>query len=383
MFHVVFILVFCQVTATSQSCLPEGITFSTQNQIDNFQLNYPGCKEIEGDVEITGNDITNLNGLIVLTSIGSDLNIDNSNALTSLTGLDNMTSIGTNFYIYSNEALTNLTGVQDLISIGGILLIGNNFALNSIAGLDNLISIGGGLSIGDNYALNSLMGMEGLTFIGGDLDIRNNDVLTNLAGLENLTSIGGPLFISQNDGLNNLTGLESLTSIGGELQIYNNYSLISLIGLDNLDAGSISDIYIVNNSFLSTCAVESICNYLASPNGTIEIHDNETGCDSREEAEEACGVSVSEIDSHRSTVTGYPNPFRCQTALEYYLEYDTPVDLSIFNHLGQEVDVLVEENQYKGKHQVTWNADELPSGIYFYRLTAGSQSSTGKMVVVK
>ena len=43
----------------SQSCLPDGITFSTQQQIDNFQIDYPGCSEIEGSVIINGNDITN------------------------------------------------------------------------------------------------------------------------------------------------------------------------------------------------------------------------------------------------------------------------------------------------------------------------------------
>jgi S-formylglutathione hydrolase FrmB len=52
------------------SCLPQGITFTNQAQIDNFQTNYPGCTEIEGDVTIAGDDITNLNGLSVLTSIG-------------------------------------------------------------------------------------------------------------------------------------------------------------------------------------------------------------------------------------------------------------------------------------------------------------------------
>jgi len=57
----------------SQPCLPSGITFSTQEQIDNFQTNYPNCTEIEGDVIIEGNDITNLDGLSVLTAIGGFL----------------------------------------------------------------------------------------------------------------------------------------------------------------------------------------------------------------------------------------------------------------------------------------------------------------------
>jgi len=57
----------------SQPCLPEGITFSTQEQIDSFQSDYPNCTEIEGGVVIEGIDITNLDGLEVITSIGEYL----------------------------------------------------------------------------------------------------------------------------------------------------------------------------------------------------------------------------------------------------------------------------------------------------------------------
>jgi len=60
----------------SSSCLPEGITFTNQAQIDSFQVNYPGCVEIEGFVTISGDEITNLNRLNVLTSIGGSLQID-------------------------------------------------------------------------------------------------------------------------------------------------------------------------------------------------------------------------------------------------------------------------------------------------------------------
>ena len=65
---IILILIFFQITTLSQPCLPEGITFTTQAQIDSFQINYPNCNEIEGDVEIIGDDITNLNGLNVLTA---------------------------------------------------------------------------------------------------------------------------------------------------------------------------------------------------------------------------------------------------------------------------------------------------------------------------
>ena len=95
------------VLLISQPCLPEGITFSTQEQIDNFQTNHPNCTEIEGDVEINGGNITNLNGLNVLTSIGGDLEIDGNHSLVSLEGFDNLESDSINsLFIYSNSSLS-------------------------------------------------------------------------------------------------------------------------------------------------------------------------------------------------------------------------------------------------------------------------------------
>ena len=54
-------------------CLSDGITFTTQEEIDNFQTNYPYCSEIEGDVIIEGADITNLDGLNGLNSVSGFL----------------------------------------------------------------------------------------------------------------------------------------------------------------------------------------------------------------------------------------------------------------------------------------------------------------------
>ena len=66
---IIFVLISYPVSVSSQSCLPEGIIFETQAQIDSFQILHPNCTEIEGGVEINGDDITNLNGLNVLTSV--------------------------------------------------------------------------------------------------------------------------------------------------------------------------------------------------------------------------------------------------------------------------------------------------------------------------
>ena len=369
--------------AKAQSCLPEGIEFTTQASIDNFQVNYPNCTEIEGNVLIKGWDVTNLNGLIAVNSIGGHLFIADNLYLTSLMGLNNLTTIGQELWISNNSALTSLTGLLTLTSIGGDLTVRNHSTLTSLTGLDNLSFIGGSLYIYSNTSLNNLIGIENLTSIGMHLSIGNNLTLTSLTGLNGLGFIGGRLFIYNNAILNSLTGIENLTSIGDELYLMANNALISLSGLDNIDAESITNLYIYSNVSLSTCDVQSICDYLSSPNGEISIHDNSTGCNSQEEVEVACEEGVTEVVSSQSSVVSYPNPVRQTATFEYNLKETGTVTLAIFNHLGQEIEILVKEQQEQGNHHATWNAQEFPGGIYFYRFTADDESSTGKMVVAR
>ncbi len=105
----ILIGILIPVTGFSQSCLSEGITFETQAQIDSFQVNYPNCTQLEGDVTISGSNITNLNGLSVVTSIEGDIEINGNDALTSLTGLENVTSIEGGIEIVKNDALIKLS----------------------------------------------------------------------------------------------------------------------------------------------------------------------------------------------------------------------------------------------------------------------------------
>ena len=138
-------------SAMAQGCLPEGITFTTQEQIDNFQTDYPGCMEIEGDViieESYSGAILNLSGLNVITSIGGNLVIENNNGLSHLAGLENLISIGKNLDISINNSLTSIAGLGNLTSVGGddIFIYGNN-SLLSISALSGLTIINGNLLI--------------------------------------------------------------------------------------------------------------------------------------------------------------------------------------------------------------------------------------------
>jgi hypothetical protein len=439
---ILLIILFIVNGSMAQSCLPQGITFTTQSQIDNFPINYPNCTQIQGDVTINGTNITNLNGLSVLTSIGGFLIIGGNDGLSSLTGLDSLTSIGDYLYINYNPILTTLTGLNGLTSIGSKLEISSNESLTNLSGLNLLTSVGayitieenknlinfsgldaltsvgsfifingnenltsllgltdltsiGSLRIEYNNALTSLSGMNSLTSIGSALRIRYNNALTSLSGLDNWTSIGGYLQISSNEALTTLSGLNSLTSIEGDIEINYNYALNnlsglenlasvggllvitydttlnSLAGLDNIDAGSLSYLRIENNYHLSNCAVQSICDYLSSPAGIIEINNNAPGCNSQQEVELACGVGIEGKNLFEKHFNIYPNP----TFTNITFETNSKGCITLLNINGQQ---LLQQEITEPKTII--DVSTLPLGVYFLKLTNNKTVEVGKLI---
>lgn len=79
----------------------------------------------------------------------------------------------------------------------------------------------------------------------------------------------------------------------------------------------------------------------------------------------------------------YPNPFNPATRISYSVLREGFVSLVIYDMLGREVATLVQERQEPGEYFTTWNADGVPSGVYFYRLAAGEYVSTQKMVLMR
>jgi hypothetical protein len=79
----------------------------------------------------------------------------------------------------------------------------------------------------------------------------------------------------------------------------------------------------------------------------------------------------------------YPNPFNPSTILSYTLKTDAEVKLTVFNLVGQSVRVLVDEYQSAGNYEATFDATDLPAGIYLYKLQVGEYSSVKRMTLVK
>ena len=79
----------------------------------------------------------------------------------------------------------------------------------------------------------------------------------------------------------------------------------------------------------------------------------------------------------------YPNPFNASTVIRYEIPKSAPVKLSIFDVLGREVEILVEELRMNGMYEVNFSGNKLASGIYFYKLESGQFIKTRKMILLK
>lgn len=103
---------------------------------------------------------------------------------------------------------------------------------------------------------------------------------------------------------------------------------------------------------------------------------------SREAAQEQ-SPSQANLPAEFSLSDNYPNPFNPRTTINYSLPVVSRVTLKVFNALGQEVATLVDGVVPAGTHSVTWTAGGFASGLYFYRIQAGSFAETRKMILTK
>jgi hypothetical protein len=272
------ILFALHLTTSAQSCLPNGISFTTQAAIDSFQVNYPGCTEIGGGLYFRGTDIQNLAGLSVITRIGGGILIDSTK-------------------------LTNFQGLNNLVTIGGELTLVYNCCINNFTGLDALTTIHGGI-YSEFSEVHDFLGMPNLVYLHG-INLHWTGT-TSFAGLENLTSLNDGLRLWYCFELTGLDGLSNITSINNSKLDFYLTNLTSLSGIDNIDYTTIGSLHIGNNFDLSICDVKCICDFLSIHPDKANIYSNAPGCDNIEEVLAVCPVKVEEINDNQLSI--FPNP---------------------------------------------------------------------------
>jgi hypothetical protein len=437
-------------------CPTTEVYLETQADIDSFAANYPNCTTLTNDIWIGAedNDITNLNGLALITSaqniymryaqisnfsglnnlenvqdlsIWFNNNMQNLDGLTSLqtvvrlhifvsssiTDLSGMDSIETieNLNLFSNPALTDISQLSFLETINS-LAISNN-ALSSLGGLENLHTVFEDLAISREPLLN-FNELASLQTIGRSLQITNNTLvddvtafsnigfleelyivrcpsLSNFSGLENIQNITGRLRIGFNTTLADMSVFSNLNSVG-DLDIYDNDNLVSLSGLENLQVVSnrlfvgrnmsltsidaisglstsqVNEVAVINNVNLLVCNNLFMCTVIVDPSVVKSIYNNNVGCNTLEEVETSCLLSISDIELNEA-IAVYPNPV--SEVLQVKVSEGIVLErMVVFSILGKQL-----INSTEG----IVNFSSLSQGVYFVEVTTDQGRVTKKV----
>lgn len=99
--------------------------------------------------------------------------------------------------------------------------------------------------------------------------------------------------------------------------------------------------------------------------------------------------NITSVNKERYLITGYslsqnyPNPFNPVTTIEYSIPVSSFVEIKLYDMLGSEIALLVSEEKTVGRYSVNFNAEGLPSGIYFYKLISNNFTDTKKLIVLR
>ncbi len=166
--------------------------------------------------------------------------------------------------------------------------------------------------------------------------------------------------------------------IVGTLYNWIDYSYNESVVFATIDGGSnwVEQPINTNNSCNSIFFVNSTTGWLVGNGGTI-LKTTTGGVSFVEETQ------IDAILTDYNLSNNFPNPFNPSTKIKYSIPQTSNVVIKIYDVLGNEIETLINEEKPVGTYELTWYAENLPSGIYFYQLRAGSFVETKKMVLMK
>ena len=188
-----------------------------------------------------------------------------------------------------------------------------------------------------------------------------------------------------------------LVNSGLPTSIYNPINTFAVSG-NNLFAGTgLNGIYLSTNTGANWTAVNSglplnIYPFVVMALATSGTYlfasinaDGSLGLWRRPLSELTTTISENKSDKPKifTLLQNHPNPFNPATIISFSISVKTFVSLKVFDIMGKEVTTIISEEMSEGAYSKTWNATNIPSGVYFYRLHAGSFTETKKLVLLK
>jgi choice-of-anchor B domain-containing protein len=182
-----------------------------------------------------------------------------------------------------------------------------------------------------------------------------------------------------------------LTSIVHNVEIYGNYALIAhyRAGVRLVDISNPAvpneiawyDTYPSSNSN----SYSGCWGVFMLPSGKIIASDMQTGLYVLKATVPLVGINEpgNNVPASFTLKQNYPNPFNPSTSIEYSLPKGSHVTLRVFDAVGREVGILVDEYKSAGSYKVSYDAGRLSSGVYFYSLSSNGFKETKKMTLVK
>ncbi len=282
-------------------------------------------------------------------------------------------------FVFENNFIANNTYVGKTCLGGGLLIINSGGIFQNNVIYTNLATNGGGIAIED--------------YTGNQLKLINNTIAANTA-----TTEGGGLYITDANADVTNTIIWGNTAPSGA-SIYKDGNINTLnVSYSDIEGASVfpeegnkneNPLFFGSGNHPYAIIAGSPCINTGSTSGLTlpqtDIAGNTRlwGGNIDMGAYEWNDDGIPQVASRQEPVVIYPNPSDGFTTIEYEMDNNSGITLAIFNHLGQQVDVLVNETQGAGRHQVTWNAEEMPVGAYYVRLQAGNQAGKGKMILMK
>lgn len=294
---------------------------------------------------------------------------DVGNSQDDRTGCDTAKQIGFTYNGQNSDTAYGSTppAVSFNLIKGPIEFTGNNYDTAFICkGKIRQIKVGYkelGLSVFNTYA----NGIDPLNVMGyyhymEGLDINGNPIIDPLTGAKTKFVFSGDPETNTGWVQNNIADMRFLISVGplkmnpGDTQVIVVAQVVAR-GNSNLNSVTLLKQYaqVVKDNY-KNC-------FINVPIGITKISNN--------------------VPNKFALFQNYPNPFNPKTSINYQLPVTNFVKIVLYDVLGKEVEVLVNEKQNAGIYQVEWDGSKYPSGVYFYRITSGDFTKVKKMVLVK